>query len=37
MNNMHFDFDESLKNQKQLIDNIEPFGDVLQFAEFTNV
>ena len=31
MNNMHFDFDESLKDQKQLIDNIEPF------AEFSNM
>ena len=35
LNNMHFDFDESIRNQKQLIDNIEPFGDVLQFAEFS--
>ena len=31
----HFYFDESLKNQKQLIDNIEPFSDVFQFAEFS--
>jgi len=31
LNNMHFDFDEGLKNQKQLIDGVEPFDDVLQY------
>ena len=35
LNNMHFNFDESLKQQKQLIDDIEPFADVFQFAEFS--
>ena len=34
-NNMNFNFEESLRAQKQLIDDIEPFTDVFQFAEFS--
>jgi len=34
MNNMHFNFKESLKKKKELVDNISPFDEVLQFAEF---
>ena len=36
-NNMHFNFKESLKQQKQLVDDIMPFADVLQFAEFSTI
>ncbi|MCL1882364.1 MAG: retroviral-like aspartic protease family protein [Defluviitaleaceae bacterium] len=34
-NNMYFNFKESLKQQKRLVDNVMPFADVLQFAEFS--
>lgn len=34
-NNMQFNFKESLKQQKRLVDNVVPFADVLQFAEFS--
>jgi len=34
-NNMHFNFKESLKQQKALIDGLEPFAEVLQLAEFS--
>ena len=37
LNNMHFNFEESLKTQKQLVDDIEPFTDVFQFAEFSSL
>jgi len=36
LNNMHFDFKESIKEHKQLVDNIKPFADVFQFAEFSD-
>ena len=35
-NNMQFNFKGSLKQQKQMIDDIKPFTDVFQFAEFSN-
>jgi len=31
---MHFNFDESLKKNKQLVDGVEPFAEIFQFAEF---
>jgi len=37
LNNMCFSFKESLKKQKQLVDNIVPFTEVLQFAEFSGL
>ena len=36
-NNMQFNFKDSLKQQKQLVDGILPFTDVLQFAEFSTI
>ena len=36
MNNMQFAFKDGLKCQKKLIDNILPFSDVFQFAEFSD-
>ena len=35
LNSMHFNFKESLKQHKELVDNIVPFADVLQFAEWS--
>ena len=32
LNNMHFNFEEDLKEHKQLLDGIEPFADVSQFG-----
>jgi len=33
-NNMKFEFKDSMKAQKQLVDGIKPFGDVCQLAVF---
>jgi hypothetical protein len=35
LNNMHFNFKESLKQHKEPVDGICPFDAVLQFAEFS--
>lgn len=37
LNNLHFNFVEGLKEKKQLIDGIEPFTDVSQFAEWSTL
>jgi len=37
LNNIHFNFKESLKNKKEMIDDIEPFNEVHQFVEMFGI